>query len=378
MLLLVAAPSLTLATRHDRDWRADGLPQIPAASDPGAGDSEALELPASFPRASMLTRIANLCTRQSGLAILALLAVALSAPAAHGELLRVGKAVPEAFSFVPLDVGMRYGLFKKYGIDIESSAYGGGGMLQQALTADSIDIGLGSGPEMAGIVKGVPVKAVAAMAGPPLLIALMVRPDGAIKTVDDLKGRRVGVTSSNSLTAWLVGQLSLQKGWGRDGISATPLGAIPGLLAALMMMQVDGFVADISTLLRAQEAGEGKILLSFGDLVQDFHIHVIFATNKLIAARPGAVRAFLAGWFETIGFMRANKDKTVETAMTILDLNRSIAERSYDILIPMFSDDGRFNPKALAVLSRSYVDLKYLPTQPDMSKLYTEEFLPGK
>jgi ABC-type nitrate/sulfonate/bicarbonate transport system substrate-binding protein len=378
MLLLVAAPSLTLATRHDRDWRADGLPQIPAASDPGAGDSEALELPASFPRASMLTRIANLCTRQSGLAILALLAVALSAPAAHGELLRVGKAVPEAFSFVPLDVGMRYGLFKKYGIDIESSAYGGGGMLQQALTADSIDIGLGSGPEMAGIVKGVPVKAVAAMAGPPLLIALMVRPDGAIKTVDDLKGRRVGVTSSNSLTAWLVGQLSLQKGWGRDGISATPLGAIPGLLAALMMMQVDGFVADISTLLRAQEAGEGKILLSFGDLVQDFHIHVIFATNKLIAARPGAVRAFLAGWFETIGFMRANKDKTVETAMTILDLNRSIAERSYDILIPMFSDDGRFNPKALAVLSRSYVDLKYLPTQPDMSKLYTEEFLPKK
>jgi ABC-type nitrate/sulfonate/bicarbonate transport system substrate-binding protein len=378
MPLLVAAPSLTLATRHDRDWRADGCRKFPLRRDPGVGDREALELPASSSRASMLTRIANLCTRQSGLAILALVAVALSAPAAHGELLRVGKAVPEAFSFVPLDVGMRYGLFKKYGIDIETSAYGGGGMLQQALTADSIDIGLGSGPEMAGIVKGVPVKAVAAMAGPPLLIALMVRPDGTIKTVDDLKGRRVGVTSSNSLTAWLVGQLSLQKGWGRDGISATPLGAVPGLLAALMMMQVDGFVADISTLLRAQEAGEGKILLSFGDLVQDFHIHVIFATNKLIAARPGAVRAFLAGWFETIGFMRASKDKTVETAMTVLDLNRSIAERSYDILIPMFSDDGRFNPKALAVLSRSYVDLKYLPTQPDMSKLYTEEFLPRK
>jgi ABC-type nitrate/sulfonate/bicarbonate transport system substrate-binding protein len=149
--------------------------KFPLRRDPGAGDSEALELPASFPRASMLTRIANLCTRRSGFAILALLAVALSAPAAHGELLRVGKAVPEAFSFVPLDVGMRYGLFKKYGIDIETSAYGGGGMLQQALTADSIDIGLGSGPEMAGIVKGVPVKAVAAMAGPPLLIALMVR-----------------------------------------------------------------------------------------------------------------------------------------------------------------------------------------------------------
>jgi NitT/TauT family transport system substrate-binding protein len=356
---------------------ADGSPQISAVG--SGGGKRRGELRAVSLRVSMLFGTASRCVRQIGLAILAVLAAhALSAPAAHGELLRVGKAVPEAFSFVPLEVGMRNGFFKKYGLEIEMSAYSGGGMLQQALTAGSVDIGLGSSPEMAGIVKGVPVKAVAAMAGRPLLIALMVRPDGTIKTVDDLKGRRVGVTSSNSLTAWLVGQLSLQKGWGRDGISVTPLGAIPGLLAALMMMQVDGFVADISTLLRAEEAGEGRILLSFGDLVQDFHIHVIFATNKLIAARPAAIRGFLAGWFETIAFMRTHKDKTVETAMSVLDINRSIAERTYDTLIPMFSDDGRFDPKALATLGRSYVDLKFLATEPDMSKLYTEEFLPKK
>ena len=214
------------------------------------------------------------------------------------------------------------------------------------------------------------------MAGPPLLIALMVRPDGAIKSVDDLKGRRVGVTTANSLTAWLVGELSLRKGWGRDGIGVTPLGAVPGLLAALMMMQVDGFVADLSSLLRAEEGGEGKILLRFGDLVPDFHIHVIFATDKLIAARPGAIRGFLAGWFEAIGFIRANRDKTIETAMSVLDLNRGIAERTYDELMPMFSDDGRFNPKAMALLGRSYVELKFLPAEPDMSKLYTESFLP--
>jgi NitT/TauT family transport system substrate-binding protein len=305
----------------------------------------------------------------------ALLALLLAWPA-RAEVLRVGKAVPEAFSFVPLDIGMRYGFFKKYGLEIEPSAYSSGGMLTQALTAGSIDIGLGSSPEMAGIVKGVPVKAVAAMAGRPLLIGLMVRPDGAIKTVDDLKGRRIGVTSTNSLTAWLVAELSLHKGWGRDGIAVTPLGAIPGLLAALMMMQVDGFVADISSLLRAEEAGEGKILLSFGDLEQDFHIHVIFATDKLIATRPTAIRGFLSGWFDTIAFMRANKTKSIDTAMTVLDINKAIAERTYDTLMPMFSDDGRFNPKALQTTARSFVDLKYLPAEPDMAKLYTEEFLP--
>jgi hypothetical protein len=44
----------------------------------------------------------------------------------------------------------------------------------------------------------------------------------------------------------------------------------------------------------------------------------------------------------------------------------------------MLSDDGKFDPKGLAVLSRSFVEMKMLPTEPDMSKLYTERFLPGQ
>jgi hypothetical protein len=44
--------------------------------------------------------------------------------------------------------------------------------------------------------------------------------------------------------------------------------------------------------------------------------------------------------------------------------------------MPMFSDDGKFNPKALSTLAKSYVELKVLPAEPDMGKLFTEAFLP--
>jgi ABC-type nitrate/sulfonate/bicarbonate transport system substrate-binding protein len=307
----------------------------------------------------------------------ALLLVTAPAFGVAAELLRVGKSVPEAFSFVPLDVGMRVGLFRKYGVEIEASALSGGARLQQALAADSLDIGLGSGPEMSAIQKGSPVKAVAAMAGAPLLLALLVRPDGAVKSVADLKGKKVGVTTVNSLTAWLVSELSRQQGWGPDGVDVTPLGATPGQFAALKTHQIDGLVSDIATLLQAEANGNGKILFRFGDLVKDFHIHVIFATNKLIAQRPDAIRSFLEAWFETIAFMRADKARTVEIAKDIISVDPAITARTYDALMPMFSADGRFDPKALAVLSRSYVDLKILPTEPDMRKLYTEEFLPN-
>jgi hypothetical protein len=37
---------------------------------------------------------------------------------------------------------------------------------------------------------------------------------------------------------------------------------------------------------------------------------------------------------------------------------------------------GRFGTKALAVLSRSFVELEYLPKEPDMKTLCTEEILP--
>jgi ABC-type nitrate/sulfonate/bicarbonate transport system substrate-binding protein len=90
---------------------------------------------------------------------------AILAPGATAaETLRVGKAVPEAFSFVPLDIGMRKGLFAKQGLDIESIAFTGDARMQQAMASDSLDIALGSGPAMAFIVKGAPIKAVAAMA----------------------------------------------------------------------------------------------------------------------------------------------------------------------------------------------------------------------
>src|SRR5437660_7338328 len=109
----------------------------------------------------------NALLRRWVAAILLLVAsVALLAlPASAADKLRVGKAVPEAFSFVPLDVGMRKGLFASNGLEIESIAFAGDARMQQAMASDSIDVALGSGPAMAFIVKGSPIKGVAAMAG---------------------------------------------------------------------------------------------------------------------------------------------------------------------------------------------------------------------
>src|SRR6202795_4049132 len=221
--------------------------------------------------------------------IVTLLAAALAgalvaAPAQAADTLRVGKAVPEAFSFTPLDIGIRKGFFKNNGLDVEGSAFAGDAKLQQAMASDSIDMALGSGPALAFIVKGSPIKGVAAMAGPPLLLAIVVRPEGP-KTVAELKGKKVSVSTAGSLTYWLVSETARRQGWGPKGIEIAPMGAMPGQIAAMKRGDIDGAIMDVGNAFELEKKGEGRILVGFTDIT-DFHIHVIFATDKLIAEHP--------------------------------------------------------------------------------------------
>jgi NitT/TauT family transport system substrate-binding protein len=295
---------------------------------------------------------------------------------ARADTLRVGKAGRTAFSFVPAEVGSQTGIFKNNGLDLDISSFGGDAKVQQAMAADSIDIGLGSGPGLAFIAKGSPVKGIAAMAGPPLIFALVARNDGSINSADDLKGKQIGISTVGSITSWLAQQVSRQKGWGNDGMTEVAIGDDGARVAAVKAKALDAAIVNLAVALNYADHGDGRIVLRFGDVARHFHTHIVFATDKAIASQPDQLKHFLKGWFETIAYMRAHKDETVKIAMPVLDTDARLTSEIYDELMPMFSDDGRFDPEALAVLSRSFVEMNTLPQALDMSKLITEAFLP--
>ncbi len=221
--------------------------------------------------------------------------------------LRVGKAQAKQFVFLAADIGADAGIFKKHGLDLDISTFGGDAKMVQALTAGSLDIALGGSPSFAAIVKGAPMKAVAVFSGAPNIIMLTVLKDSPLKTAQDLKGHTVSVSGNGSLTFWLTQQLSRRLGWGDDGIKITPLGASEAQIAALMTHQIDGTTTDSVTVEKFVETGNGRILVNFGEYFPDFVSSCIYASTDLIANKPDALRSFLAGWFETIGYMRDHK-----------------------------------------------------------------------
>src|ERR1700759_5233938 len=120
-------------------------------------------------------------------------------------------------------------------------------------------------------------------------------------------------------------------------------------------------VIDLASAYQHEDAGAARIVARLGDEVRDFHSHVIYARRDLIASDPDAVRRFLAAWFETIAYMRANKLGSVEIAQHVLQQSPQIIDRLYDEVMPMFSDDGRFSQAALATLAQSFVEMGVLP-----------------
>jgi ABC-type nitrate/sulfonate/bicarbonate transport system substrate-binding protein len=297
--------------------------------------------------------------------------------AAAQDTLRVGRAIANSWSFVPLDVGMAAGIFAKHGLEIESVSFTGSARLQQGMAANSIDIGLSSGPELAMVAKGAPVVAVGAIVLSPRM-TITVRAGGPIRQTQDLRGKRIGVSTAASLTEWLTGELSRREGWGRDGIQAVALGSDAAQIAAMKTNQIDGLVLDVATALRLESAGEGRIVLYFGDIIKDFIQNAAYARRDLVAADPDRVRRFLTGWYDTIAYMRAHKEESIRIAMPIVDLPGDLAARGYDQWMEAYSPDGRFDPVALALLAKSFVQMGLLPAEPDMKALYTEEFLPPR
>jgi len=289
---------------------------------------------------------------------------------------RLGKAVPNSFAFGATEVGIETKVFEKEGIEIEVTSFRGDAQLQQALAAGGVDVGLGSGPGLGFRAKGAPAIGVAAMYGPPANLALVLPLDTPVKTIGDLKGKRIGVTTTGSLTDWLVRELSRQQGWGSDGIQILALGQMQARLAAMQRGELDGMVIEAATGYELEEAGKAKNFLLFGDIAKDFYTHVIFATDDMIANRPQLLRRFLRGWFKTIAFMRANKDFVVASEAKTIEVKPSIAAKIYDAQMAGFSSDGAWNPAAIEVIRHSLKELGILPVVPEAKTIYNDQFVP--
>jgi len=318
-------------------------------------------------------RLARLLALTSVAALLATSGSALAA-----DKIRVGKAVQVSFPMSVMELGVDRGFFAKNNIELEITSFTGDAKLQQAFASNSIDVGTGSGPAMAFEVKGAPTIAIAAFAGPPGTICVATTTDSPIKTTHDLKGKAVAVSTTGSLTEWLVKRLSVHEGWGPDGIKTVALGAGAAMNGALFTHQVDAMMTGTENAYITADKGKVRVIAGAETFVPDFITHVIFAQKELVASKPDAVERFLKGFFASVRYVKTHKAETAAFMAPLLNESEKVFNEIYDHEASILLDDGHFDPKAIEIIKDSFIDMGILDKKPTNDQLFTTRFVPVK
>jgi NitT/TauT family transport system substrate-binding protein len=223
-------------------------------------------------------------------------------------------------------VGIQEGLFQKElgGTKVSPSTFNAGPSEIEALNAGSIDIGfIGPSPAINGYAqtKGKSLRIIGGSASGG--VKLVVNPD-KIKTVDDLKGKKIatpqlGNTQDVAFLNWISEKgwkVDAQSGKGDVSVVRTDNKITPDAYKA---GSIDGAWVPEPTASKLVAEG-AKVLLDESDLWPDkqFVITNIIVSQKFLSEHPDVVEAVLRGSVKTNDWIKANEDKAKASANAAL------------------------------------------------------------
>ena len=145
-------------------------------------------------------------------------------------------------------------LYEKYGLDAEVITMNGSGISSKALISGGIDIAPIATPTVISANLAGADMQILAHTLPGVVHALMVKPE--IKKVEDLKGKKIAVSSLGSLTDFLVRYVAKKKGLNPDrDVTLIVTGGDPDRILALSSGVVDGAALSHPAYSRAQKLG---------------------------------------------------------------------------------------------------------------------------
>jgi NitT/TauT family transport system substrate-binding protein len=234
-------------------------------------------------------------------AVMVMAAVMLGAlPTSAQDRPRVG--ILKLTSSAPIFVGVEKGFFKEFGVEPELVYFQAAAPIATALAAGQIDVAAtGLTAATYNIVLGGEKLWIVADKGREWpdhrLTAIVVHKDlhdAGVRTVADLKGRRIAVTQLGSTFHYQLGNILEKEGMALKDVTIVPLQAMPATLEALKGKQVDALVLPQPFPGRAEADGFGRIIAWGGDLFP-WQIATVFYSRRFAADRPRAVN-FMKGY----------------------------------------------------------------------------------
>jgi NitT/TauT family transport system substrate-binding protein len=240
----------------------------------------------------------------------AILGLGLAASVAAAEdTLRIAVGAPNKWDSGVSDVGMRAGIFKKHGLNLELLYTQGGGETLQAVISGSADIGIsaGTGGVMGAFAKGAPLRIIVAGTTGAGDLYWYVPANSPITSFKELDGKTVGYSTNGASTHTTA--LALIKHY---GVKAKPVasGAAAVTLTQAMSGQIDVGWASPPFGLEQLAQGQIRIIARGSDVpsTRDQTVRVHIVNANVLAQRKDVITRYVEAYREAYDFLYDNPD----------------------------------------------------------------------
>jgi len=226
-----------------------------------------------------------------------------AAPALAADRVRIGYSSISG-AYTPIWVAHDAGYFAKEGLQDDIVLIPSGTQLAQVTVAGEIDIGsLNGSSAIAAALQGADLKIIG-NSGNKMVFSLYVRPE--IKSVEQLKGKKIGVTRFGSAPDISV-RYALRKyniNPDRD-LTLIQLGFMATVAGGLQGGSIDGGVVSPPTQFAVDKAGF-KELINITDMNFAFPNPALVAVGSIIRSKPDVINRFMRAYVR--GMHRARTD----------------------------------------------------------------------
>ncbi len=238
------------------------------------------------------------------------------------------------FGHLPMFVGVDKGFFKKHGLDVRLKVVNTGTDMVGAMQKREVQIGdmsvttflkarhAGDPFRVIGIIMS---DATRDNADEPL--AIVARKDSGIRSVEDLKGKRVGLAKAQTSDEYFKMVLA-RRGMKYEEVNIENIMAPPALAPALKESKVDAIVSwePFNTLVLENVPDSYVVLRGGGHLS---YIMVATAHEPTIQGNPQMLRNFVAGLAAASQYTRKNREESVESfARWVPNVNMTVAKKA--------------------------------------------------
>jgi len=258
----------------------------------------------------------------------------LPAAAAAEDTLKLAIGAPNNWDSGVSDVGLRAGIFKKHGLNLETLYTQGGGETMQAVISGSADLGISAGTAgvMGAFAKGAPLRIIAAGTTGAGDLYWYVPANSPIQSFKDLDGKTVGYSTNGASTHTTV--LALIKHY---GVNASPIasGAAAVTLTQAMSGQIDAGWASPPFGLTQLQDGQIRIIARGSDVpsTRDQTVRVHIANANVLAQRRDVIVRYMRAYRESLDFLYDNPEG-VRIFAQYAKVSEPLATRIRDEFLP--------------------------------------------